>query len=441
MPGALLEPRLATGQSLAPRRPWLNWRLGVCAGALLGLGLIAFVMAAGIAADPRRAIVRGNHGAFPEALRGPLSELGISIQPHGFMLLLGAASLCYLLVLALAPAVPLRVAVVAVVAAHLIMLLAPPLLSSDVFNYVAYARLEVVHHLNPYQHALAAAPTDPSFPFIGWKIRTTAYGPLFTLGTLPLALLPFTASLWAIKAVTALASLGCVALVAACARRLGRAEVPAILFFGLNPILLFYAVGGAHNDVLMLLPMMLGVYLVIAGASSGPAAGVVAAAVKLSAAVVAPFALLGSRRRGPATVWTLASLAVTLGVGLAAFGLHLFSVLGILRHESHTGSRDVPQTLAKAVGVHLPAATMSQIGFTVFAAVIAYLLVRVWRGADWLAAAGWATLALLATTTYLLPWYVIWPLPLAALSSGRAQRLAALAICGLVIALRIPSFG
>ena len=45
--------------------------------------------------------------------------------------------------------------------------------------------------------------------------------------------------------------------------------------------------------------------------------------------------------------------------------------------------------------------------------LLAYLLARTWRGGDWLRAAGWAGAGLLLATAWLLPWYLIWPLPLA----------------------------
>ena len=57
-----------------------------------------------------------------------------------------------------------------------------------------------------------------------------------------------------------------------------------------------------------------------------------------------------------------------------------------------------------------------------FAASLAGCLWRVWQGQlDWIAGAGWAALALLVTAASLLPWYVAWLLPLAAL--GRDRRL------------------
>ena len=58
------------------------------------------------------------------------------------------------------------------------------------FGYLAFARLGVVHGLDPYTHVFFEAPPDP-LPFIGWPYQHSPYGPLFTLGsyaTAPLGL-------------------------------------------------------------------------------------------------------------------------------------------------------------------------------------------------------------------------------------------------------------
>ncbi len=52
-------------------------------------------------------------------------------------------------------------------------------------------------------------------------------------------------------------------------------------------------------------------------------------------------------------------------------------------------------------------------------AVIAYC---VRRRRDWIVGAGWATLALIASLAWLVPWYVIWLLPLAALATSLSLR-------------------
>jgi hypothetical protein len=57
--------------------------------------------------------------------------------------------------------------------------------------------------------------------------------------------------------------------------------------------------------------------------------------------------------------------------------------------------------------------------------VVAYQL---YRRHDWLTGAGWSTFALIASLAWLIPWYVIWLLPLAALSTSVALRRVAVAL-------------
>ena len=52
----------------------------------------------------------------------------------------------YLIAVAHAPKLPARWTVAAIVTVHAIMLFAPPLALTDIFNYVNYGRMEVVHH-------------------------------------------------------------------------------------------------------------------------------------------------------------------------------------------------------------------------------------------------------------------------------------------------------
>ena len=55
----------------------------------------------------------------------------------------------------------------------------------------------------------------------------------------------------------------------------------------------------------------------------------------------------------------------------------------------------------------------------VLAVALAWCAGAVLRGADWVAACGWAFVALLATASWLLAWYTLWPLAFAALSRDR----------------------
>src|SRR3954447_23959922 len=403
-----------------------------------GMIVSGFLMAAGAAAKHYGPTLHIHHG-LPTSIRGPLHGLGLNLSGTEFAVLFIVLGLCYLGVMLFADSVKVRVGLGAIIALHVIFVIAPPLLSSDIFNYVGYARLDAVHHLNPYVKPLAAAPTDPSYIYVGWPLHTTAYGPLFTLGSLPLGLTSFPAAIWLLKTATGLASLACVALVWLCATRLGRPALPATLFFGLNPVLLAYAVGGGHNDVLMLAAALGGIFLLLGGRESGMAALVGAVAVKSSSVVLLPFALLGSRRPAKALLWGLIGAIVVGAITLLAFGTHVSSLLHVLQRDARLETpNDIPGVINSVLGLGLANHTLGRIGMLVLIPTVAVLLIRVYRGGDWLENAGWATCAVIVTTTWFLPWYLIWFLPLAALALRPYQRLTALALTALAIGLQLP---
>jgi alpha-1,6-mannosyltransferase len=438
-----LPQAIEPGTALPRRRGGLSrietGRRELLANALLGGMLVCgFLMAAGAAAK-RYGPTLHIHHQLPDELRGPLHLLDLSLSGTEFGVIFILMGLCYLGVLALADSVRLRVGVGAILAMHLIFVIAPPLLSSDLFNYVGYARLETVHGLNPYVHPLSAAPTDPSYIFVGWPLNTTAYGPLFTIATLPLGWLSFPAGVWVLKVITGLASLGCVWLVWACAARLGRPALPAALFFGLNPVLLAYAVGGAHNDLLMLAAALGGIYMLLGARESGMAGLVGAVAVKSSSAVLLPFALLGARRPWRALVWGVAAAVVIGAITLIFFGTHISSLIHVLQRDARLETpNDIPGMIKDILGLNISDHRLGRIGMLVLLPTLVLLLYRTWRGGDWIENAGWATFAVLVTTTWFLPWYLIWFLPLAALAVRPHQRFAALALTALAIGFQLP---
>jgi chromate transport protein ChrA len=65
--------------------------------------------------------------------------------------------------------------------------------------------------------------------------------------------------------------------------------------------------------------------------------------------------------------------------------------------------------------------------------ILLHLLWRTWRGYDWVAASGWALLAIAVTSTWLLAWYILWPLPLAVVTRDRRLLAATLAVQGLFV--------
>jgi alpha-1,6-mannosyltransferase len=334
---------------------------------------------------------------------------------------------------------------------------APVLLSHDVYSYVDYARLGVVHGLDPYVFPPAAAPADPVYPEVEWTEATSAYGPLFTLLTYPLAWLPVSGAVAALKALAALSVLGIAALVYRVAPSRGIAPLPAAAFVALNPLVLIHVVGGAHNDGLAMLLAMgaIAALLAVREASAG-AALVAAVAVKASTAVIAPFALLGGRRRHSphqsganvgyarprrAALRLLAGAALAAAAvgaaAYAAFGWNWLDAIGPAgENQDRTSHMSVPITFARLTGLD-PGLVRAAFA-TLYALSLVYLLIRTWQGADWLRMAAWATFGLLIATAWLLPWYLIWLVPLAALSRDRPLQLLTLALTAYQLPARMP---
>ena len=69
------------------------------------------------------------------------------------------------------------------------------------------------------------------------------------------------------------------------------------------------------------------------------------------------------------------------------------------------------------------------------------LLRRVWRGTlDWIDGAGWTALALLVTASSLLPWYVAWLMPLAALATDRRLWRAAIIATAVIQVIQLLGY-
>jgi hypothetical protein len=384
-------------------------------------------------------------------------------------------------VLATAPRLGARVVGALIVLAVLAFACAPVLLSHDAFSYVDYARLGVRHGLDPYVNPPDAAPADPAFAHVTWTETPSAYGPLFTLATYPLAWLPIWAAVAVLKAVAAISVLGLAWVVARLAAWRGVDPARAAAFVALNPLVLVHVVGGAHNDGPAMLLATLGVAaLVVRREASAGASLVASAAIKSSSLFVAPFAFLAALRdsrtssatppRAPSppssrppvstgrklkTGWSfrpvnggvclicrliwgaLVAAAVIGAAGYLGFGwewLHAFGLAG--ENQGRTSHLSIPVTFARLSGLDEGAVRVAALAL--FGAAVVWLLIRTWRGADWIRAAAWAGTGLLLATSWLLPWYLLWPLPLAAVARDRLLVALLLALTAYQLGARIP---
>jgi hypothetical protein len=442
-------------------------------------------------------------GFFPQWMAGPLGGLlpGFTTASTTLKDLFTGAIVVmyggYVIALKQVSRLRARWVIATIVAVHAIFLLSPPLALTDLFNYINYGRMEVVHGLNPYTTIPVLEPhNDPSFLLSNWHELLSPYGPMFTLLTFVLVPLGVAGSFWAIKCILVAASLATILLVWKCARLLGRDPRAAIALVGLNPIVLVWGLGGDHNDFLMVFLIMLGFYLLLrahvpgvaravseplgsgaAGALQRPevestragsarsgglsvarvrewllplsaleigagVAFVTATAIKASGGVLIPVVLIGLLRAPRALVQTLLGMAgaavVIFAASLLAFGTH---VPDLSTQSTLVTSESVPNLLGLAVGIGGESAALR----TGLSGVLVMLVLACcwlsWSRRDSITASGWASVALLVTLSWVLPWYVLWVLPLAALSSSRRLRITALVLGVYLIVAWSPSSG
>ena len=383
-------------------------------------------------------------------MQGPLRYLGFSVSSGlaiGMILLLFAM---YVLAARVAERVTPRTVLIAVIAFNVIVLLGPPLFSTDVFSYQMYARLFATYHANPYLHGPSSAQYDPLYNYIGakWINTPSVYGPLFTLVSGALAGVSIATSEFVFKLLAALASCGTLILIWRSAKLRKVNPTRAIALFGLNPLVTLYGVGGGHNDLLMLLFSTAAIYALLTRRNAiGGASIIVSAATKLTGGVLLPFALVDRhpddtpRRRRHLFFGALAAVIVIAIPSFLVFGDGLLKLPGTLQKVQTLGQwQSVPGFFLNLSGMAETHTVTTVLGL-IFAVVSLWLLWRVWHGRmDWLVGAGWATFMLLLTAGSLLPWYVSWLLPLVGLTSSKRLWRAAMFMTGVATMVTVVTY-
>ncbi len=420
-------------------------RLVPSAGAGLALTLTlvtgAVVILAGAAANDAY-LVPALARARAHWLPGPLARLAVPVSLDGVFAWLAAMTVAYAAAVLLAPRVALRWILLTAALLQAAFALAPPLLSTDVFNYIDVGHISGRLGLDPYSVPPVAGPHTGLFVFLHWRHAVTVYGPLFTLLARLTARMTVAHALLTFKAIGAGAAFGCTALAAWIAGRRGHSPQSAAAMFGLNPLVLVWTVGGGHNDTLMMLFVLAGFALVLgARPAAGAATAVAASAIKLSAGLALPFVVWSAPRgqRLRALAGALGALAVLVAVAYVAFPDHATGMVsGLRRQQQLDGIASVPTDVAYLVG--LPAVTPHEM--TVFHVLLALWLagcgIALLRGGDPLALAGWALLGVVLASSWLLPWYPIWPLALAACAGDRRLLIASSAVGASYVIGHVP---
>jgi hypothetical protein len=169
---------------------------------------------------------------------------------------------------------------------------------------------------------------------------------------------------------------------------------------------------------------------------SAGAAVVVAIFVKFTAGLLLPFLLLAARpaiRRR-----RVVEGAVIAGIPLLALSLALFGVAlpNLSDQATLLTTWSIPNLFGLLIGIGGGTPGLLRV-LNVVVVVTVALLLR--RRRDWLAGAGWATFALIVCLAWLVPWYLVWLLPLAALSANVRLRQAALALTVFLVLTFMPA--
>ena len=169
------------------------------------------------------------------------------------------------------------------------------------------------------------------------------------------------------------------------------------------------------------------------------AAFVTAMSLKASAGILIPV-VLAALLRAPRRL-----LAVLLGMLLAGLILGACSLLAFGPHLPDLGTQgrlvisvSLPNLLGLALGQGGETDMMRTLLSVALVGSIFASGFLAWRWRDSLTASGWATIALLVTLAWVLPWYIIWVLPMAALSRSRKLRVATLALGAYLILTWVP---
>ncbi|MBQ1072860.1 polyprenol phosphomannose-dependent alpha 1,6 mannosyltransferase MptB [Micromonospora sp. C31] len=407
----------------------------------------------GLAGSTLLAVAAFLGGAFPH---GDLRPTPVSIWqgPYGPLIIatwaVGTGAMAYAW-WALRDRVPsTRWALLTVGLWLLPLLLTPPMGSRDVYAYACQGA-SYAGGLNPYEQGVSALPC-PWLDTVShiWRDTSAPYGPLFVL--LAGAVVKATGSLVGSIVLFRLLAVVGLGLAAASlpvlARRCGVPAGRAVWLALGSPLIGVHLVSGAHNDALMVGLLVAGLAVVVSRPGRpGPLLGGgvllgLAAAIKVTALVVVPFAALAAivgtysiRALVRDGGWVVGgAVAAVVGATLAT-GLGLGWVTGLEQGGLVIAWTSPPTAVGQTVGYLAapfgwhgdPLPVTRGIGMAVLALVLLWLWWRA-RNREPIWHAGLALAATVALAPLYHPWYWVWPLAVLAATARRTGWFAVVAI-------------
>ncbi len=324
---------------------------------------------------------------------------------------------------------------------HFILIFAYPVGAADVFIYVTHGRMLALHGLNPMVIPATQIPGDAAVALTAQPYHTSTYGPLWVVLSAGVTRLwpDILANLLSLKVVVAVAWLAAMAMVYGVLRRREpkRALAGAVLV-GWNPLGVYEVAANGHNDAL--LGPLLVLVLVLAGGARPALAGIplaVAALLKFVPLVLVPLLAVEVWRR---RAWggLLPAVALSAVIALAAYapfwaGEATFSGLRLQAGQFTTSvAKLLHLTLEERAGSEAAGQVARAVTLSLFlGATVGIGRAMVRRGWPLTLAATLLLAAYLALVAWWFqPWYLLWLLPLAALTQvALVRRLVVLWSC------------
>ena len=346
-----------------------------------------------------------------------------------------------------------------------LLVLTPPLLSRDLFAVGFYGKISVFYHENPYLVTPQKFVGDPWLAFMStnWKNTPMVYGPVVWLISSAGALIfgrSIAANLVFLKVCMAGAHIANAVLIWHILDRIApeRRELGTLLY-AWNPVVIMIGVGGGHNDIIMMAFVLLAFLLLLKERPMlGFASLTLAVLVKYVSLIFMAMYLFHLLSQYGGWKQRLKQLsrygAVFLGICTVFFlplwgGLSTFKAM--IRSAGKINvlsSRWVLATFLKAIFRHIfllseataasLASALAAVAMGVLFVYIFFHILRRYQAREELGEA-WALaiFAFLATAGYVLPWYLIWFMPLLPLMpwDRRSQAMLGVSMVAMYLAL------
>lgn len=318
-----------------------------------------------------------------------------------------------------------------------------PINATDIYRYIIRGRVSSVYGASPFTTAPDQFPTDPFLPLAGeWANETSPYGPLWEMvaaGVTAVSGENLMLSLLLFKGLGLLLHLAATTLIwyltnghSTSQSPVSQRQFPMAALWAWNPALLLTFVTNAHNDIFMLVWLLLGSLLI---QRQRPTAGFLVMALapltKPIGLLPLPFFWLASWRhmagngRWRYTAVTLTGSLILVLLAFAPFGSPLGLAQRLLREAAGVGGFSVSAMVILSLWSLDSSLDVSWIlngGRVLFILYALWQAWRVWHGRSPQHSSANIFLAYILTAFSFRIWYATWPAPWLLLSSHSSRR-------------------